>query len=139
MASPFLATVDKFVLETNERLTAVVRASVQDLVDQAQTPTGKGGKMRVDTGFLRASGQMSLTSMPSGPVRGDKDKKYNFDMNTTVSVLSGFKIGDTVFFGWTAGYAKYREVYDGFLASAVQNWQTIVNKNAAALKARLGK
>lgn len=131
------ATVDKFVKETKERLTAVVRQSVQDLVNEAQTPVAKGGKMPVDTGFLRASGQMSLTGMPSGPVRGEDGQSYDYNPAATLKVLGEFKDGDTIFFGWTADYAKYREAYDGFLISAVQNWQTIVNKNAAALRKRI--
>ena len=28
---------------------------------------GEGGRMRVDTGFLRASGQLSFNGMPTGP------------------------------------------------------------------------
>jgi hypothetical protein len=131
------ASVDSFVRATKERLTAVVRSSVQDLVNEIQTPVAKGGKMRVDTGFLRSSGKLSLTGMPSGLPRGEADQKYDFSPVSSISVLSQFKIGDTIYFGWTANYAIYREAYDGFLASGVQNWQQIVNKNARILKNRI--
>jgi len=36
----------------------------------------------------------------------------------------------------TAHYAKYREKYDGFLESALQNWSQIVAKNAEEIKKR---
>lgn len=127
------ATIKKWVANTQELLDAVVKQSVQDLIEEAQTPEAKGGKMKVDTGFLRASGQISFTGMPSGPVRGEADQKYSY----TVTELTGYQSGQPIFFGWTADYAIYREAYDGFLISAVQNWQKIVDRNTAALRKRL--
>lgn len=131
----FSATVDAFVAETRKRLSALGKQSVIELINQVQKPVAKGGKMRVDTGFLRASGKLSLTGMPTGPERGDKDKKYS---TPTVAVvdLAGWQPGQTIYFGWTAHYAKYREAYDGFLISGIQNWQAIVNSVAARIKAR---
>lgn len=131
----FSAQVDAFVAETTKRITALGKQSVVELIEEVQTPRAKGGKMRVDTGFLRASGQLSLTGMPTGPERGDLDKKY-----TTAPIglvdLAGWRPGQTIWFGWTAHYAKYREAYDGFLISGIQNWQAIVNRVAAQIKAR---
>lgn len=133
----FSTQVRKYVSTYEDRLTAVVRQSVQDVTKVAQKPTAKGGKMRVKTGFLRRSGQLSLTGMPSGPVRGDPEGTYEYDTNTIVTVLSQFKLGMTIYFGWTAEYAKYREAYDGFLASAVQDWKKIVAKNVSKVKAQI--
>jgi hypothetical protein len=132
----FSATVEGFVTETEKRMRALAMQSTQDLIEEVQTPVGKGGKMRVDTGFLRASGQMSLTGIPSGPVRGDPDKKYAWNNATAIADFAGFTLGQTIYFGWTANYAKYREAYDGFLISGIQNWQTIVNRVAAQIIAR---
>lgn len=132
MAKTFSAQIDDIVKLTDAKITAVVRQSVQEVIDIAQTPLAKGGKMRVDTGFLRASGQMSLSGMPSGPTRPDNDAKpgqYSYNAATVLLNLGKFKVGQTIYFGWTANYAKYREVYDGFLASAVKNWPAIVEKN----------
>lgn len=128
------ATVNSFVAETQLRMTALAMQATQDLIEQVQTPVAKGGKMRVDTGFLRASGQMSLTGMPSGPARGDADKTYSSDFS--IADLAGFQLGQTIYFGWTAEYAKYREAYDGFLISGIQNWQAIVNNVCAQIVAR---
>ena len=115
---------------------ALVRQSVQDVVNDAQRTANRGGHMRVDTGFLRASGQLSLTGMPSGPVRGEKraagteGETYEWESSAVELTLRGVQAGGRVYFGWTAVYAKYREAYDGFLFSAVQNWQAIVDRAA---------
>jgi hypothetical protein len=137
MAGSFSATVDDFVKASNERLAAVMKASTSDVIDQAQTPVAKGGKMRVDTGFLRASGQISLNGMPTGPGRGEltEPDSYSWAQDVGVEIkLATAEPGATIFFGWTANYARYRETYDGFLGSAVQNWQKIVDDNVRKLK-----
>ena len=46
-------------------------------------------------------------------------------------MIAGAEIGDTVYVGWTANYARPREYRDGFLASAAQKWPDFVDKNAA--------
>lgn len=135
----FSATVDAWIKESNARLTAVARQSIQDVIDTAQTPTAKGGLMRVDTGFLRASGRLSLNGMPSGPVRAAPDTNYDWQPTIATAELGKIEIGMSIFFGWTAHYAKYREAYDGFLYAALQKWQEIVNKNVRALKSRSGR
>lgn len=53
-------------------------------------------------------------------------------------VLNKMKIGDTFYFGWTAKYARYREAFDGFLESAIMNWQAIVDKEVAYHRNRDG-
>lgn len=131
----FTAQVDAFVKETDKRMNALIRQATQDLINEVQTPVAKGGKMRVDTGFLRASGQLSLTGMPTGPAVGEKDKKYSTPP-IGVAQLAGFDVGKTLWFGWTANYAAYREAYDGFLISGIQNWQSIVNRVAEQIKQR---
>lgn len=127
----FEADVSAMVKKTKNNMSLVVRASLQDVVDLAQLPVAKGGRMRVDTGFLRASGQGSFSGMPTGPVRGEVKVKFHYDnggRSTTIVELSSMQIGSTFYFGWTAEYAKYREAYDGFLETAVQRWPEIVNK-----------
>lgn len=137
------ATVDAFVQETKKRMRTLVLQSTQYLIEEIQTPVAKGGKMRVDTGFLRASGQLSLTGMPQGPEIGTKrtsDHKPGELLYTTqpvgIAELAGFEQGQTIYFGWTANYAKYREAYDGFLISGIQNWQSIVNRVCTEIRSR---
>ncbi|HRQ13083.1 MAG TPA: hypothetical protein PK205_07240 [Promineifilum sp.] len=131
--------VTEFVAETKQRIAGVVRQSVQDVFDIASTDVGKGGKMRVDTGFLRASGKISLTGMPTGPGRGERTEPNSYPYNRDIAVaeLKNFKTGQSIFTGWTANYAKYREAYDGFLWSALQNWSQIVADNCRKLQGRI--
>lgn len=139
MVKKFSKQVDDIIITTEKRLIALSRQSTQEVIDQTQTPVAKGGKMRVDTGFLRASGQLSLTGLPTGPVRPETDgpDNYKWKKTTVVTTLSKLQLGMSVFFGWTADYAKYRETYDGFLASAIQNWPTIVDDVVRRIKARI--
>ena len=129
-----------FVTVSEQRMLAVTRQSLQDVINDAQTPVAKGGRMRVDTGFLRASGQASIGTMPSGPVRPDpgaKPGQYITDENAVVLQLGSLQLGQTFFFGWSANYAKYRELYDGFLDAALQRWESIVAKNTEQLRQRI--
>lgn len=131
MITNLTSVIDKVVINTNARMLAVVRSAISDTIEQAQTPVAKGGRMRVKTGFLRASGGAALNAVPTGPRTGDRkapDNYYSWKVESLNAVLARMKLGDTFYFGWTAHYAKIREVYDGFLETSVQNWQTQVNK-----------
>lgn len=140
----FTAQVDDIVAATEKRMIALARESIQRTINDAQTPVAKGGRMRVDTGFLRASGQASYNGMPTGETRGattgDGDDKvsvkYPLIEGATVE-LANLTLGATFYFGWTAAYAKYREAYDGFLEAAVQKWPDTVKKVTEEIKARI--
>jgi hypothetical protein len=93
--------------------------------------------MRVDTGFLRASGQASLDGMPSGPARGEATGNYEFDPNVSTLVIARAKLGGKIWFGWTANYARPREAKDAFLRMAVQRWKSIVSQVVTELKQRI--
>ena len=139
MATTFTAQLDKWVAKAEKRVAAVVKQSAQALAEEIKKPAGAGGRMRVDTGFLRASGQMSLNGMPTGPVRPEAEEpgEYNWEQTTVITTLAKLKLGGSAFFGWTANYAKYRETYDGFLDAAVQNWPAIVAKVTRQIRARI--
>jgi hypothetical protein len=106
-----------------------------------QEPTAKGGNMRVDTGFLRASGQGSLTGMPTGPTRGERTEPDSYTTNEqqTVVELGKLKLGATFYFGWTAAYAAIREVYDGFMERGLRQWPRIVAINTDIIRERVKK
>ncbi len=136
------ADIEDFVKETDARLLALARASLQDLVLNMQEPVSKGGRMRVDTGFLRNSGAANLGAMPVGESDRPSDAKpgqYNWTDDRLVIVLAKMEMGDTFYFGWTANYARYRELYDGFMEAAVQQWGRIVAFNTDTLKRKLKK
>lgn len=66
----FATQIDQIIINTEQKLLNVIASSIDELVKQAQTPTAKGGKMRVDTGFLRNSGIASLNAPPVGQTVG---------------------------------------------------------------------
>lgn len=137
-----VADIEDIVRVSEKRMIALMRQSLSDVIDNAQTAVAKGGRMRVDTGFLRASGQPSLTGMPQGPSRGERKEpgSYPYDEGSRVTaVLGEMKFGATFFFGWTAAYARYREVYDGFLEGALQHWGRIVAFNTDEIRRRITK
>lgn len=135
----FTASVADWVNRSEKGLLAVRNESVKRVIQDAQLSDDKGGRMRVDTGFLRSSGQLSLSGFPSGPVRGDTDaapNQYDFNVSPVVLILAGASLDNTLYFGWTAEYAAYREFHDGFLRLAVQKWPNIVDGVVAEVKRR---
>lgn len=136
----FSATIDSWVADTKERLVAVTRAAVGDVINEAQTPKAKGGHMPIDTGFLRASGTSHLNSLPSGPTRGESKVPNSYpsadDYTSTSQVgvdLAAMNIDDIFYFGWTAEYARKQNLDNGFVDAAIQNWQSHVSKRANEL------
>lgn len=138
MVKKFSATLDEWARKSKNRMNAINRQSIQDVIDDAQTPLAKGGRMHVDTGFLRASGSASNTGMPSGPVRGDSNvpNYYSPDSGAVETVIAKTEIGTPFFFGWTAAYARIREQKDAFLRLAAQKWPTFVRQNVQKAKER---
>ncbi len=142
----FSAAVAQWANKVEGAVEAIFKEATQGVVEEMQKPVGQGGRMRVDTGFLRASLLASSTSMPainasSKPIEG---QVYSPDFAQVEAVIAGADIGDTLYFGYTASYAGYREYgangqpADGFVRLAAQNWPIIVDRKAAELKARLG-
>ena len=129
--------LDKWVQKTELRIETVAKDSLQRLYNEAQTPVAKGGNMRVDTGFLRNSGMAELGGLPSGQDKNPGVKTPEWNNSSVVAVLSRMKIGQTIFFGWTANYAIHRENKDGFMRRAVQNWPQIVAQVTTETKATL--
>lgn len=135
----FQADVDRIIVNTEKRMLMVMKQSLLNAINEMQTPVAKGGKMRVDTGFLRASGQASLNGIPTGPEKKPKDAaKGQFDWKPaqTEALIGEMQFGATLYFGWTANYAIYREAKDGFMYTTIQRWQQIVDGVVAEAKRR---
>lgn len=143
MADDFQAQVSKWVLATKARTEAIFKESAQDVFAAAQKPVGAGGNMPVDTGFLRASLQVGLEGETADTVFTQEEAKDKNKSLPLILAIAGASLGDTIQGGWSAEYAEAVEFGHGgvkgrlFAASAVQQWQSIVSKNVARLKALL--
>ena len=125
-------TIDQWVAKSQARLDAVWKTAAQDIAREVQTPSAKGGKMRVDSGYLRNSFAADINATPSG----NGETPYT---NGPISiVINRAKIGDRVVFGWSAQYSVFVEARFSFLRSAAQNWQQIVDKSAQKVRTRVG-
>lgn len=110
-----------------QKAEAITKQSIVDLCEIAQTPVAQGGKMPVDTGFLRNSfvSQLLGSSMLTGP-------------DAFVLTVADFELGDVYQCGWVAEYALSQEYGSRgrsgrhFARSAAQQWQDIVSRNARA-------
>ena len=139
MATTFEEQVGAFVAKSNERMTAVYKQAIQATVNEAQKERGKGGNMPVDTGFLRASGDAALNNLPSGETTNTAEGgTVKWNSTASLLVINSAKLGDNVFFGWSANYAQYMERRYGFTRLAIQNWDQNVKKAAEALERRIG-
>lgn len=111
----------------------IVRQSIQDLSELAQRPKAQGGRMPVDTGFLR-------NSFTAEGLRGP---------DAYIAAVGSFQIGATFEAGWTAEYARRMEygfsgadslgrIYNVpgnfYMQSALASWQAINDANAAKVR-----
>jgi hypothetical protein len=136
----FSADIEQFVLKSEKRLEGVVKESIKNVFNTAQIEVNDGGKMRNrKTNFLRASARASTEGFPSGPNIRPSDAQLNsftYNGEAVIAVLNKMKLGQTFYFGWTANYAAARESHDGFLETAVQNWQQFVNTNSERFRGK---
>jgi hypothetical protein len=142
----FSAQIMAFAQKIPGAVEAVFKESVQEVSAEMLRSTSEGGRMRVDTGFLRNSALASTTAMPTinrnaTPKPG---QSYAFDFGQIEAVIAGADVDDTIYVGFTAAYSAYREfgsngqAPDAFVRSAAQNWGSIVDGKAKELKTRLG-
>ena len=127
--STFTAQVMAFTDRANEKLEAVIKQSAQEVFATAQTPKAQGGRMPVDTGFLRNS----LIAQLNGATVGGGADAYTL-------AIAGAEAGDVIFGGWTANYARHQEYGTSrmagnfYMLGAAQQWQQIVSRNAELVR-----
>ena len=136
----FSNKIRQFREQYRKRYRATARLAVSDTIRMAQRTTGEGGRMRVQTGFLRASVQGAINHMPSGPTSNEDNKQYaggtqvaGEPIAVTLAKWDPLK-GQVLFIGWTANYARPREYKDGFLRGSVEMWDSTVDRAAARVK-----
>lgn len=124
----FIADVSAWADKTKEQMLRVAKQSIQDVVEQAQTPVAQGGDMPVDTGFLRNSLEVTTRGVTlEGP-------------DSYVLGLSALELGDPFNVAWTAEYSIARHYLVGttkggglWRDKAAQRWEGIVQANAAKI------
>ena len=121
----------------------IVRKSIEDVTELAQTSDDFGGRMPVDNGDLRNSFTAGLngSTVLSGGV------EYSAELLGTA--VTNLKAGDSFNAGWTAAYAlrmekgfvgddrlgrTYNQAGNFFMASALAEWQAINDRNAAKVR-----
>lgn len=155
----FSAQVDAWVKQVKTRELAVFKESAQRVISEMQTPVKAGGRMPVDTGFLRASLQATIGT-PSSADPGTPRKRQNgeegvifpLDAGQVALVIADAKLGDTIYATYGAAYARrleygfvgedslgrsYNQAGKGFVRSAAQKWPQIVGQVSAELKTRI--
>lgn len=140
-ADAFVATIDDWVAETRARLDAVARIASQLLFKEVLRPVGDGGRMRVDTGFLRASWTASLNSPNLTLKDKPKDGVFALDVGQINVMIAGMKTGDTIYLMSSSKYARPREygsrgrAGDGFVQANAARWQDFVDEAVRLVKA----
>lgn len=126
----FVADLNGYLKDYEDKLLRVAKQSAQDMIEDAQTPVAKGGDMPVDTGTLRNS----LVSEVNGGIRGTGDNSY-------LLAIAGLQIGDVLSVAWTADYAVHRHYMVGvgqgggmWRDNAANKWQSIVEGNARKVR-----
>ncbi len=125
------AQLDQAIAKYEDRLTFTLRYAVNKLIEAAQQPRAKGGRMPIKTGTLRRS----LLSELNGAVGALGADAYAF-------VVANMEGGDFAVFRWTAEYAwivnNGRNGVPGahFVEWAADQWQRFVNEGARLAKAR---
>lgn len=140
MASKFGTQVRIFAEKAKAMQDAIFRESATKLMEEANMPEGQGGKMPVDTGFLRNS------------VVASTDGVLSTGGQAPALVFAMMELGQTVWSGWTAAYAMrmefgfygedslgrtYAQAGKGFARAAAQRWDFIVDEVTTDVKGRM--
>ena len=141
----FSEKVDQWVKETEQRMTAVWRQSIDDLADHMNTTRDNGGRLPKLTGNLMRSLLASTSAMPS---TGGPDAKYSGQ--DVGLVTAGLRLDQTVWLGYQAIYARrlnygfvgqdslgrnYNQAGAHFVEGAIAEWPSIVASAVAKIKA----
>jgi hypothetical protein len=139
----FGAQIDDWVRATEQRMNAVFRESTRRTISIAQS------LVPVDTGFLRASVQASVSEMPrisseKSSGGGSRRRRTALPGDVTLAI-AGAKIGQTIYVGYTASYAGFVEYGTSkmapraYVGQAVIQWPQTVNQVVNELKNRVAE
>ena len=97
MAKTYAAQVKDFNAKARRNMSSIMKTSIQEVMNDAQTPVAKGGNMPVDVGNLRNS----LASGLNGSIGAPGPDSYTL-------TIAQMDLGDAAKFSWTAEYARRR-------------------------------
>lgn len=129
------ATIAEWAKKAQGRLETVAKIATQSVAENANLHTGKGGRMRIDTGFLRDSIAGKQGSMPTGV--SNRATEQNGDASAIETEIARWDVSKPFFVGWSASYARYREMRDGFLTVEIQNWQKHVDDAVTEARSKI--
>ncbi|MCC7253186.1 MAG: hypothetical protein IT540_15085 [Hyphomicrobium sp.] len=86
---------------------AVFRDAAQTVANEVRRPVAAGGNMPVKTGNLRRSLMASTSAMPL--VRTGDDQVFSDNEEQINLVIAGANIGQTIYLGFQANYARHME------------------------------
>jgi hypothetical protein len=131
MAKSFTAQLDEWSRKTDGRLRTLFHESAKGVAETASTPVQQGGHLPYEKGNL----QRSLAVSTIGPIKmlwGVKE--FHGTRQAVEDVIESAEIGQTVWIGFQAIYARKAEDKHGFVRLAAQQWQVIVVNAAGRAK-----
>lgn len=131
----FSSFVSDWTTKNEGRMTAVLRQSAQQVSIDVRVPKAKGGNMPVDTGNLRRSLLASKESMPT--LSGDNKAKFTEPGTQITTVIASLKLGENLFLGFQARYARIQEEVNGFVRLTAQRWPQIVAQASRTIQTRV--
>ena len=136
----FVDAVLEFNDKALERADLVLKYAAQDLSEDVTKPIYEGGRMRVDTGFLRASFRATLDVPILTAIEKPDGEYFAFDSAAIGLTINRMTMGQTLYLTFTANYARHREygargqAPDAFVRTYTADWQGYVNRAAERVK-----
>lgn len=112
--------LEALAIKARLRTEAATKTAVQAVARDMNTPIAEGGRMPVDTGFLRNSIGAAAGSLPSGPSSPKDDAQGNPE--AVAVALTQWNLDEPFYIGYSAEYARIQEARNGFIEGAAQNW-----------------
>lgn len=135
MSDNISVDVEKFITLVQKRVDLIVKDAIQQVVLGATVPKAQGGRMPVDTGFLRNSMVAAIGTYPVGPSTPDSDP---MGVPPTVSIMptvNQWDLTEPLYIGFSANYARQQEAANGFIEAEVQKWPQTVRESIGKLAA----
>lgn len=112
--------IEALAIKARLRTEAATKTAAQAVANEMNTPVAEGGRMPVDTGFLRDSIGAAAGSLPVGPSSPKEDAHGNPE--AVAVALAQWNLNEPFYIGYSAEYVRIQEARNGFIEGAAQNW-----------------